>query len=579
MMSKSYFSRIFCAVSVASAVLVFSSSATAQRPSHPSSDNRQDVQAQQRPEKRPDRSFRRPPTMLDAQRFRERRPFSSAGEEYRTFNGVMNNVQRPRYGSIFVNLIRISPPAYGPNNSLARQDAASPRAISNVACYQPWAEFENRNLSDMVWQWGQFVDHDLDLTEFQSPAEPAPIQVPVGDPIFDPLSSGGTTIEFNRSLHSKTFRRAVRQQINEITAWVDASNVYGSDKKRAASLRTFEDGLLKTTDAGPFGDLLPFNESGTQFMAGDIRAGEQAGLTCMHTLFMREHNRLAAEIKKNNPALSDEGIYQSARKNVYAIIESITYNEWLPALLGPDNLLSAYAGYDDSVSPDIANEFSTCGFRFGHTMLSNQLLRLDSGNNEIAEGHILLRNAFFNPNVVLSIGIEPYLRGLAFQNAQRVDMQLNSGIRNFLFSNQLGSPMGFDLAALNIQRGRDHGLADYNTLRISYGLAPATGFADISSNPLIQAQMASVYPSVEEIDPWVGMLAEDHASNSSLGPLSIAIIKDQFERLRTADRFWYERVYGGTALEVIRKTRLSDVIRRNTNIGSELQDNVFFSND
>ena len=569
MISNCFFRRIFCFVSLVLATAALNCCAQ-----QPSSTEGQEIRTQ-----RPDQGFRRSPTLLDAQRFRERRPFSSVGEEFRTFNGVSNNLQQPRYGSIFVSLIRMSPAAYGPDNSLARQNAASPRAISNVACHQPWAEFDARKLSDMVWQWGQFMDHDLDLTESQSPAEAAPIQVPIGDPIFDPLSGGSTTISFNRSLHAKTFRRAVRQQLNEITAWVDASNVYGSDQQRAASLRTFEDGMMRTTDAGPFGDLLPFSADGTQFMAGDIRAGEQAGLTCMHTLFVREHNRLATEIKNSNPALVDEEIYQLARKNVYAIIEAITYNEWLPALLGPDNLLPAYAGYDDSVSPDIANEFSTCGFRFGHTMLSNQLLRLDTGNNEIPEGHILLRNAFFNPVVVLSIGIEPYLRGLAFQNAQQVDMRLNSGIRNFLFSNQASSPTGFDLAALNIQRGRDHGLADYNSLRISYGLSPVNDFGEISSDQLTQAQLASMYPSVDDIDPWIGMLAEDHASKSSLGPLSIAIIKDQFQRLRDSDRFWYERVFSGADLEVIQQTTLADVIRRNTNIGSELQDDVFFSNN
>ena len=195
----------------------------------------------------------------------------------------------------------------------------------------------------------------------------------------------------------------------------------------------------------------------------------------------------------------------------------------------------------------------------------------------IAQGNILLRNAFFDPTVILSIGIEPYLRGLAMQNAQRIDMQLNGGIRNFLFSNQPESPMGFDLAALNIQRGRDHGLPDYNTLRVAYELPAVTDFDEISSNLLIQAQLASMYPTVDDIDPWLGMLAEDHSPNSSLGPLAIAIIKDQFQRVRDGDRFWYELIYAGKELQEIRQTKLADVIRRNTSIGNELSDNVFFA--
>ena len=358
------------------ATLLCASTSLAQRPSK--SDH--SVRQNENKNERPDRGFVRPPGLLDVQRLREQRPFSPLGEEFRTFNGAHNNLNNTRYGSIFVELTRIAPAAYGTNNSLARQGAASPRSISNVTCSQPWSELEERHLSDMVWQWGQFIDHDLDLTEFQKPQEFAPIKVPVGDPVFDPASTGNAIIPFNRSLHLRSHRQVVRQQLNEITAWIDASNVYGSDLNRADALRTFEDGLLKTSDGGQFGDLLPFDESGTQFMAGDIRAGEQAGLTAMHTLFMREHNRLAKEIKNSDPELSDEEVYQQARKKVFAICESITYNEWLPALLGPENLLPEYLGYDNKVNPNIANEFSTCGFRFGHTMLSNQLLRLDSNN-------------------------------------------------------------------------------------------------------------------------------------------------------------------------------------------------------
>ena len=510
--------------------------------------------------------------------FASGRKYSATGEEYRTFNGVHNNLNHPRLGSIFIELIRLAPPAYGPGNSLARENGPSPRSVSNVTCAQPWSEPEPRKLSDMTWQWGQFIDHDLDLTEFQAPHEFAPIKVPVGDPIFDPASGGNAFIPFSRSLHSAGFRfqTAVRQQLNGITAWIDASNVYGSDKKTAATLRSFKDGRLRTSDGGVFGELLPFNEKGSQFLAGDIRAGEQAGLTAMHTLFMREHNRIAEQIRTSNPALTDEEIYQRSRRKVYAILESITYNEWLPALLGQNNLLPDYDGYDDSVNPDISNEFSTCGFRFGHTMLTNQLLRLNEQNLEIPAGHLLLRDAFFNPEVITSIGIEPYLRGLAKQRAQRIDMQVNSGVRNFLFSNQPDSPMGFDLAALNIQRGRDHGLPDYNLLRVSYGLPAVDDFSEISSNQLFQAQLASMYDSVDEIDPWIGMLAEDHSPNSSLGPTAIAIIRDQFQRVRDGDRFWYERVFEGTELDEIRQTKLADVIRRNTSINDELQDHQCF---
>ncbi len=208
-------------------------------------------------------------------------------------------------------------------------------------------------------------------------------------------------------------------------------------------------------------------------------------------------------------------------------------------------------------------------------MLSNQLLRLDNDGNAIDAGHILLRDAFFDPTVVQTVGIDCYLKGLATQKAQEIDQMVIGGVRNFLFANQPESPMGIDLASMNIQRGRDHGLPDFNSVRIAYDLPPVSSFEELTSNPLLRAQLASVYPSVDDLDPWVGFLSEDHAPNSSLGICTIAALKDQFERIRDGDRFWYELVYEGQELEEIRKTTLADVIRRNTNI-TNLQDNVFF---
>ncbi|MEM9409906.1 MAG: peroxidase family protein [Planctomycetota bacterium] len=534
---------------------------------------------------RPDRRTIDPKVNI-RRKFSERRHYDRAGtEEYRTFNGTFNNLTRPRDGSILTELIRMAPAAYGPRNSMARHEMESPRVISNAIGTQNGNMVNARGLTDLVWQWGQFLDHDLDLTEFQTPVEIENIKVPLGDPIFDPTSAGGKTIPFMRSLHrARPFRtNLVRQQLNEITAWIDGSNVYGSETERAESIRTHEDGLLATSGGGLFMPLETAGNGALIFRAGDIRSTEQVGLATMHTLFVREHNRLAVDIKAANPGLGDEAIYQRARKEVYAILESITYNEWLPALFGPDHPLASYGGYDPSVNPNIANEFSGAAYRFGHTMLSNQLLRLNDDGTPIADGPILLRDAFFNANALLDYGIEPYLKGLMTQQAQEVDTKFISGVRNFLFSNAPDAtqgpsgPVGFDLAALNFQRGRDHGIPDFNTVRIAYGLPALDSFAELTSDVLLQAQLASVYPSIDHLDPLVGFLAEDHASNSSLGITLITILKDQFERVRDADRFWYELVYTGEDLERIRNTTLADVIKRNTTL-TNVQDNVFFSN-
>jgi hypothetical protein len=317
--------------------------------------------------------------------------------------------------------------------------------------------------------------------------------------------------------------------------------------------------------------MLPRDGDSDNFMAGDERCNEQSGLICMHTLFMREHNRIAARLANDFPAMSDEELFQNARKEVIAILQSITYNEFLPLLLGPSPL-DEYQGYQSQVCPDIANVFSTSAYRFGHSMLNSNLLRLDNQGNVIPEGNLPLGLSFFNPNVVGDLGIEPYLKGLITQIAQECDTRLIGDVRNFLFG-QPGSG-GFDLAALNIQRGRDHGLPDYNTIRAGYELPRVTSFVEITSDVQLQNDLQSVYDNVDEIDPWTGMLAEDHVPDAIVGVTAYSVIKDQFERIRDADRFWYQIQFEGAQLEEIENTRLSDVILRNTSL-TTVQPNVF----
>src|SRR5262249_13973629 len=151
-------------------------------------------------------------------------------------------------------------------------------------------------------------------------------------------------------------------------------------------LRTRSGGELKTSAGG----LLPFND-GSQlnaaspeqadfspafFVAGDIRANEQPTLACMHVLFVREHNFQARRIRKEHPELSEEKLFQRARRIVIGEIQRITYEEFLPALIGKD-ALPPYAGYDVNVDAGISAVFSTAGFRLGHTLLSPRLLRLE----------------------------------------------------------------------------------------------------------------------------------------------------------------------------------------------------------
>lgn len=509
---------------------------------------------------------------------RQPRPDPRPELEARTIDGSNNNLATPEMGAAGAALDRLTGADYADGVAgIAGADRPNPRAISNAVAAQTSDATNTFGTTDFLWQWGQFLDHDIDLTDGVDPAEPADVRVPAGDEWFDPAATGTVIIAMNRSIYVED--SSPRQQLNEVTAWIDASNVYGSEDERAEALRTHDGtGELKTSS----GDLLPFNEDGLAnaggsgaelFAAGDVRANEQTGLAVMHTLFVREHNRLARRLAGDNPDWTGDEVFEKARELVGAQMQVITYREFLPALLG-DNALSDYAGYDDSIDAGIANEFAHAAYRLGHSMLSEFVLRLDADGNEIEHGHLALRDAFFRPAAILDEGgIEPVLRGLAAQRHQRIDGQVVDDVRNFLF----GAPGagGFDLATLNIQRGRDHGLASYNAVRDALGLGAHVDFADVSSDPAVVERLASVYASVDDIDLWVGGLAEDAVNGSQLGELFHFIVVDQFRRLRDGDRYWYRRVLDREEREWVEDRRLSDVIRDNTAIDGEIRDDVF----
>ncbi|MEO1007191.1 MAG: peroxidase family protein [Planctomycetota bacterium] len=495
-------------------------------------------------------------------------------DEFRTIDGTFNNPTRPLLGSAGTPFLRQMAPAYGDaaGDVPARLDGPSPRRVSNAAALDTGDVPNLRGVSDYLWQWGQFLDHDITETPIADPIEAFDVVVPSGDPWFDPMGTGAVRIPLDRSGYEVVEGR--REQVNHITAFIDASNVYGSDAARAAELRTLDGtGMLKTSD----GDLMPFNVNGfpnaptaddpTLFLGGDVRANEQIGLIAMHTLFVREHNHWAIEIRAADPTLSGDEIYERARAIVAAEMQAITYNEFLPLLLGPD-AIPPYAGYDPDVDPSITNVFAAAAYRFGHSMLSGVLLRRDRSGEPAAEGDISLAGAFFNPAEIVDHGVDSVLRGLAMQRAQEIDTMVVDEVRNFLF----GPPGagGFDLAALNLQRGRDHGLPGYNDVRVECGYPSVGQFDQINPDPAVWARLAVAYDKVDHIDPWIGMLAEPHEPGAMAGKTLRRVLADQFARLRDGDRFWYEAYLPSDMVRLVERQTLATILRRNTGLDDEI---------
>ncbi|NNC96062.1 MAG: T9SS type A sorting domain-containing protein [Chitinophagales bacterium] len=501
----------------------------------------------------------------------------------RSIDGSNNNLSNTDWGSTGSHIERYTGNGYADSMAApAGMTRPNPREISNTIFDQNEHMPNPYGLSDFVWNFGQFIDHDITQVG-DNASEYMPIPVPAGDPSFDPTGTGTVTIPMFRSMSDTgTGKNAAepRKQLNNITSWIDASAVYGSDQARAGWLRTFQDGKLKIAS----GDLLPYNtitgelnspidqsapfmamegNDTIYFVAGDIRANEQPGLTALHTLFVREHNRLCDLIRSTHPNISDESIYQRARKLVSAQIQKITFEDWLPAM-GVE--LDQYLGYDPGTNPNIMNVFSVSAYRLGHTMVGSRILRMDAQWDTTISGHLTLRNAFFEPGYISDDGIETFFRGMLIQHQQNIDIRMIDDLRNFMFG--MPGAGGLDLAAINIMRGRERGLVDYNQVRMDMGMPPITSFSEISSDVDLQINLQNLYGTVDDIDPWVGMLAEEHKTDAIFGECIHVIIKHQFQNLRNGDRFYYENdpSINQTELNFIRTRSLSDIINDNTDI-------------
>ena len=499
--------------------------------------------------------------------------------QFRTIDGTCNNLLRPLLGASNTEFRRIKPAQYEDGISVPVGHAQQVRGDSFDA---PWPSARtvsraiigdiprsSRVLTHVFMLWGQFVDHDLDLfAEFETTEceescdfeETCPFCFPITvsrrDPTFGLLGSNrGQCLPLTRSvgvcmLPQNSSYEIARQQINQLTHYQDASNVYGSTQEEADSLRLFSGGLLRQggrTDSLkgnlPLGSEL--SDSGAPFfVAGDVRANEHVALTIMHTIWLREHNRIVRELAELNPCWDDERLYQEGRKIVGALMQVITYKEFLPLLLGDEGFktfIGTYFGYNSKVEAPVPNSFATAAFRFGHTLIRPTFARLDNEHKALSIGPLGLRESFFNPlQYYISGGTDPILRGLLEEKSREVDEFVSRVLTTQLFAPSDKS-LGQDLAARNIQRGREHAIPSYREFQ-QYCF-DTFGVSSEFSNFFTERKLLNLYGKDgfrTGIDLWVGGLAEKRMKGSNLGPTFACIIGKTFADLRDGDRFYYE---------------------------------------
>ncbi|XP_066457643.1 myeloperoxidase-like [Eleutherodactylus coqui] len=540
---------------------------------------------------------------------------------YRSITGECNNRKKPYLGASNTAFKRLRKPQYEDGISLPRGWTKSmpingfplplAREVSNQVVK---LSTESLKLDDgrslMFMQWGQWMDHDLDLS-VASPNQNVdcnsciknhpcfPIMIPPTDPRY---IRGSECIPMIRTASVCSLTSDVREQINGLTSFIDASQVYGSDMNVATTLRnnTNQLGLLAVnqnfSDNGlpflPFRGNAPDQCSVTNsslglpcFVAGDVRSNEQPMLTSFHTLFLREHNRIATKLHKLNQAWSGETLYQETRKIIVALMQKITYKNWLPLLLGDEmpKVMPTYKSYSEDEDPTVSNVF-TIGYRMGHTLVQPFIYRLadDYGAYHNEPVVSLFETFFASWRIVRQGGIDPLLRGMMVNKAKlnRQDQIMVDALRERLFPvvNQIGR----DLASLNIQRGRDHGLPGYNEWRRFCGLpAPrdVDELASVLKNMTLAQKLIDLYGTPENIDIWIGGVSEPLVPNGRTGELLSCLIGNQFRRGRDGDRYYYENpsVFSSAQRRSIESVTLANIICANTKI-KKVPENVFKAN-
>ncbi|XP_017784906.1 PREDICTED: dual oxidase isoform X2 [Nicrophorus vespilloides] len=487
---------------------------------------------------------------------------------------------------------------------LAGQNRPSPRKLSRLFMKGIDGLSSMHNRTALLAFFGQLVTSEIVMaSESGCPIEMHHIEIEKCDEIYDKECRGDKYIPFHRASYDRNTGQSPnspREQLNQVTSWIDGSFIYSTSEPWINTMRSFQNGTLLTDSSGsmpirnsmrvplfnnPVPQVMRMLSSERLFLLGDPRTNQNPAILTLSILFFRWHNVVASRVQNQHPDWSDEDVFQRARRIVIASIQNIIFYEYLPAFLGQE--MPEYEGYKQEVHPGVTHVFQTSAFRFGHSLIPPGLYRRDGKCKfkKTSMGHLAIRlcSTWWDSNDVLSNNsLEELLMGMTSQLAEREDSVLCSDVRDKLFG-----PMEFsrrDLGALNIMRGRDNGLPDYNTIRAQYKLPKKTEWNDINpklfeARPEILRVLVAAYNNdINNVDVYIGGMLESYGKP---GELFTTVIIEQFNRIRESDRFWFENKDNGmfTDQEIteLKKITLWDVIVNSTDIKpNEIQNNVFF---
>ncbi|XP_016373255.1 dual oxidase 1-like [Sinocyclocheilus rhinocerous] len=533
---------------------------------------------------------------------------SAIAWEVQRYDGWYNNLADHNRGATGAALVRLFPAQYTDGVYLPRQEPhlPNPRQISNIAMSGQSGLLSYRNRSVLSVAFGYHVWSEISESRRPGcPPEFLHIKVQKEDPVFGSNSSQPVLLQFQRAewdLSTGNSPNNPRTQVNHVTAWIDGSSIYGSSSSWCDALRVFSRGLLASGSSQDMprrsssGYLMwsapdPSTSPGSQelYEFGNAWANENIFTVTEGIIWFRYHNYLASKLHKEHPSWSDEELFQNARKRVIATFQNLAFYEWLPAYLGIP--VTSYPGYQKYVDPGISAEFEAAAVRFGLTLAPpgvykrNRTCHYKSAVNNDASKSPGLRlcNTFWNrnnPNMQSSQDVDELIMGMASQIAEREDNIIVEDLRDYMYG-----PLRFsrsDAVALTIQRGRDFGLPSYNQIRESLNMRPVNSWDEINpklNNTQLLRELAELYENdTSRLDLFVGGLLE---SQEGPGPVFSSIILDQFERIRNADRFWFENKQNGLfteeEIQAIRNTTFHDVLLDVTGAEEgDIQRNVFF---